>query len=274
MGLFSLHDLRHPLRTWCRDKGIERSWRFCFLYFLLWSQSCFESQVCFVFREASTFWRQKLPSMAPDVDRFVFMLLSPKSSAFDSTNSLQLHDFAENFYPIAFWKRRAGSVQIVCNQCCSPNSLFIFIHLQHFYSFAVQALRSLCPVLARIGRLPVQTRLAPRRRLESLEKSEIEDVRCHAESKVPTSGRSLGLDLWLWLSTLGSACFPHVSLLLDLLCYGLYLWTSTQSSSWCFWSYASIWQILAEFRILAPQHWDKVGSWLLIKFAKSCCTWA
>eukprot|EP00438_Fugacium_kawagutii_P033007 Skav230190 [mRNA] locus=scaffold1418:80587:83065:- [translate_table: standard] len=30
--------------------------------------------VCFVFREASTFWRQKLPSMAPDVDRFVFML--------------------------------------------------------------------------------------------------------------------------------------------------------------------------------------------------------
>ncbi|CAK8989890.1 unnamed protein product [Durusdinium trenchii] len=30
--------------------------------------------VCFIFREASTFWRQKLPSMAPDVDRFVFML--------------------------------------------------------------------------------------------------------------------------------------------------------------------------------------------------------
>lgn len=30
--------------------------------------------VCFVFREASTFWRQNLPGLAPDVDRFVFML--------------------------------------------------------------------------------------------------------------------------------------------------------------------------------------------------------
>lgn len=75
LGIFTFHDLCHPLSTYSLPltHGFELS-PLC-----QFGCSCVENQVCFVFREASTFWRQKLPSMAPDVDRFVFMPLGPKS---------------------------------------------------------------------------------------------------------------------------------------------------------------------------------------------------
>lgn len=74
MKLFTLGDFRSPWFVSCTQNSHAGSLLILCLYLRLWSQ------VCFVFREASTFWRQKLPSMAPDVDRFVFMLLSQSRS--------------------------------------------------------------------------------------------------------------------------------------------------------------------------------------------------
>ncbi|CAL1155428.1 unnamed protein product, partial [Cladocopium goreaui] len=85
--------------------------------------------VCFVFREASTFWRQKLPSMAPDVDRFVFMLYALCAPcllglvAFQYKHDLSLHreDLWALIYDFDFllWALHVFHTSVFFLTCCA-----------------------------------------------------------------------------------------------------------------------------------------------------------
>lgn len=85
--------------------------------------------VCFVFREASTFLRQKLPSMAPDVDRFVFMLYALCAPcllglvAFQYKHDLSLHreDLWALIYDFDFllWALHVFHTSVFFLTCCA-----------------------------------------------------------------------------------------------------------------------------------------------------------
>eukprot|EP00931_Biecheleriopsis_adriatica_P045031 TRINITY_DN25804_c0_g1_i1.p1 TRINITY_DN25804_c0_g1~~TRINITY_DN25804_c0_g1_i1.p1 ORF type:complete len:296 (+),score=49.82 TRINITY_DN25804_c0_g1_i1:42-890(+) len=94
-----------------------------------WGFSLTMISVCFVFREASVFWRQKLPSLAPDVDRFIFMLYTLCAPcllglvAFQykhdmSFNAANLWDLIYNF-DFLFWALHVFHTSVFFLSCCA-----------------------------------------------------------------------------------------------------------------------------------------------------------
>eukprot|EP00440_Ansanella_granifera_P021719 gb/GFBE01023575.1/.p1 GENE.gb/GFBE01023575.1/~~gb/GFBE01023575.1/.p1 ORF type:complete len:298 (+),score=35.45 gb/GFBE01023575.1/:1-894(+) len=94
-----------------------------------WGFSITMVSVCFIFMEASKFWRQKLPSSAPDVDRFVFTLYAFCAPcllglvAFQykhdmSFNTASLWDLIYNF-DFLFWLLHAFHTSVFFLSCCA-----------------------------------------------------------------------------------------------------------------------------------------------------------